>query len=527
MKRTIRQLGSAILVVSMSLLGVVSSTRAQSGCSLASFRGAYGVLVAGFFQQAGTTVASLPNTTIGLLTADGAGGFSGTSFTGSFNGTIQPAATVAGTYTVNPDCTGSLFATGSNGGTINFVIVARGSQVLFISPAPGTVQSGVGIKRDQSACSLASLQGTYGFRNTGFFQQPGTTAASRPSTTVGIITADGAGNLSGTATASQNGNIIQSSIVTGTYAVNPDCTGSATFAGGGSVNFVIVARGSQLLAISTVAGSVESSIAILSPSALQISTFTTVDVPGSIETDAFGINNSGQISGDFADSTGREHGFLMAGGSFSTVDVPGSVQTFGRGINDRGQTVGNYLDSTFKRHGYLLSSGSFITFDFPGAIETRGVGINNSGAIVGRYRDTGGIHGYLLSSGSFTTIDFPGAIETRAFGINDVGQVVGRYRDSAGQFHSFLLGTDGFRVVDFPGATFTEADGINNRGEIVGDYEDAAGIFHGFLLSGGIFRTMDFPGAIETDPFGINDAGQIVGSYADSGNRFHGFRASR
>src|SRR5437667_377300 len=410
MKRTIRLLGSAILVVSMSLLGVVSSTRAQSGCSLASFRGAYGVLVAGFFQQAGTTVASLPNTTIGLLTADGAGGFSGTSFTGSFNGTIQPAATVAGTYTVNPDCTGSLFATGSNGGTINFVIVARGS---------------------------------------------------------------------------------------------------------------------QLLAISTVAGSVESSIAILSPSALQISTFTTVDVPGSIETDAFGINNSGQISGDFADSTGREHGFLVAGGSFSTVDVPGSVQTFGRGINDRGQTVGNYLDSTFKRHGYLLSSGSFITFDFPGAIETRGVGINNSGAIVGRYRDTGGIHGYLLSSGTFTTIDFPCAIETRAFGINDVGQVVGRYRDSAGQFHSFLLGTDGFRVVDFPGATFTEADGINNRGEIVGDYEDAAGIFHGFLLSGGIFRTMDFPGAIETDPFGINDAGQIVGSYADSSGKFHGFLAHR
>lgn len=532
MKRTITQVASRILLVSMMVLGVVSSTPAQSGCSLASLQGSYGILVTGFSQPTGTTVASLPNAMVGVFTADGRGSITSGTFTSSFNGTIQfppPTQTLTATYTVKPDCTGTLIASGPNGGSVNFVIVARGSQVLFISlgNGPGPVQSGVGIRVDQSVCSLASLQGTYGFHNTGFFQQGGTSVASSPFTTVGIITADGAGNLSGTATASQNGNINQSSTITGTYTVNADCTGTLFTGGGPSASFVIVARGSQLLAISVVPGSVESSIATLSPSALQISAFTTIDVPGSIETDANGINNQGQIAADFADVSGREHGLLLAGGSFTTVDVPGSVMTFANQVNDRGQIAGRYDDNTGKWHGFLLSGGIFTTIDVPGAVRTAAKGINNPGAIVGRYFDASGRqHGFLFAGGGFTTIDVPGAAITRAHSINDIGQIVGRFRDSAGKLHGFLL-TGAFTTIDVPGAIATSASSINNRGEIVGWYTDTAGITHGFVLSAGIFRTLDFPGSIETDPFGINDVGQIVGSYADSSGRFHGFLAQR
>lgn len=529
MKRTIRLLGSVILLVSMSLLGVISSTGAQQGCSLASLKGAYGLLITGFFQLPGTTVASFPSVTLILLIADGAGGLSGT-FSASQNGTIVPApplppATFTANYVVSPDCTGSVLQDGHV--AANFVIVARGNQILVISPGPGSVQTGVAIKQNLSACSLTSLQGTYGVDTSGFFQPAGTTAASSPFASVGVATADGAGHISGSFTESDNGTI-RSASDTGTYTVNSDCTGSATFASGGRANFVIVARGNQVLFIQTVPGSVQSGVAILSPSAL-ISTFTTIDVPNSIETEATEINNPGQIAGDFGDLSGAGHGFVLAAGSFSTVDVPGSLPgfTIAFGINDRGQITGNYRDSTVGHiHGFLLSNGSFTTIDFPGATATRARGINNPGAIVGRYGPRSATHGFLFASGSFSTIDFPGSIATAAFGINDLGQIVGNFKASNGAVHGFLLSSGSFSVIDFPGSTFTTALGINNRDEIVGSYTDTAGITHGFLLSGGSFKTVDFPGSTETDANGINDVGQIVGDYEDS-RGMHGFLAHR
>src|SRR3954464_12873531 len=68
--------------------------------------------------------------------------------------------------------------------------------------------------------------------------------------------------------------------------------------------------------------------------------FTQIDVPGAFATEAFGINDAGQIVGGFTDSTG-DHGFLDTGGSFTQIDVPGASLPFpgtqAFGINDAGQ----------------------------------------------------------------------------------------------------------------------------------------------------------------------------------------------
>src|SRR5438034_1048014 len=69
-------------------------------------------------------------------------------------------------------------------------------------------------------------------------------------------------------------------------------------------------------------------------------TFTTIDVPGGFKTDAVGINNAGQIVGEFRDATGAGHGFLDTAGTFTTIDVPGAFRTSASGINDAGQIVG-------------------------------------------------------------------------------------------------------------------------------------------------------------------------------------------
>jgi probable HAF family extracellular repeat protein len=96
-------------------------------------------------------------------------------------------------------------------------------------------------------------------------------------------------------------------------------------------------------------------------------------------------------------STGT-HGFLDTGGSFTTIDVPGAVFTNAYGINDSGQIVGRFGDATGNFHGFLDTDGSFTTIDVPGAMMTNAYGINDSGQIVGQYVDSSGIgHGFLAT----------------------------------------------------------------------------------------------------------------------------------
>src|SRR5207253_3004368 len=119
--------------------------------------------------------------------------------------------------------------------------------------------------------------------------------------------------------------------------------------------------------------------------------------------------------------------------TFTTIDFPGALLTNAFGINNPRHIVGFYLDATGRFHGYLLAAGSFSTIDFPGAFRTEADGINNPSHIVGNYSDTAGqTHGFLLAAGTFTTIDFPGALATAAFGVNDPGHIVGAYVDAAG-----------------------------------------------------------------------------------------------
>ena len=89
-----------------------------------------------------------------------------------------------------------------------------------------------------------------------------------------------------------------------------------------------------------------SALASTSPA---VATFTTIDVPGAVATLAQGINDHGQIVGEYLDGiTGPGHGPLLDG-TFTTIDVPGASFTVARGINNRGQIVGYY-----DPHGFLL-----------------------------------------------------------------------------------------------------------------------------------------------------------------------------
>ena len=72
--------------------------------------------------------------------------------------------------------------------------------------------------------------------------------------------------------------------------------------------------------------------------------YTTLDVPGSTLTEAFGINNRDQVVGLYSNGTSTE-GFLYSGGTYTTLSFPGNTDTQAWGINDRGQIVGLYFNS--------------------------------------------------------------------------------------------------------------------------------------------------------------------------------------
>src|SRR5262249_13398586 len=71
--------------------------------------------------------------------------------------------------------------------------------------------------------------------------------------------------------------------------------------------------------------------------------YTTIDDPLAGGTEAWGINDLGQIVGFYIDASGRTHGFLDSGGRFTTIDDPfTTTSTIAGGINDGGQVVGYY-----------------------------------------------------------------------------------------------------------------------------------------------------------------------------------------
>lgn len=47
--------------------------------------------------------------------------------------------------------------------------------------------------------------------------------------------------------------------------------------------------------------------------------------------------------------TPGDHGFLYTGGSFTPLDAPGAIVTRAYGINDAGQIVGQFFDGRLSR----------------------------------------------------------------------------------------------------------------------------------------------------------------------------------
>jgi hypothetical protein len=102
--------------------------------------------------------------------------------------------------------------------------VKRIFSLLFVLAVVVTTTSTV-----YAQCSNATLTGSYAFNHHGFGTRNSKTGNEVPFANVGVVTFDGAGNLSLTTTLVFNGSGGEFfGPVTGTYTVNSDCTGTVT-----------------------------------------------------------------------------------------------------------------------------------------------------------------------------------------------------------------------------------------------------------------------------------------------------------
>jgi len=230
--------------------------------------------------------------------------------------------------------------------------------------------------------------------------------------------------------------------------------------------------------------------------------FTIIDDPSSTlsppATIPQAINDFGEVVGYWYDSSGNYHGFVRrSSGSFSTVEPPGAAFSQAYHINDRGEVGGDWTDAaTGTSHGMLLHpDGKLVTFDASNAVTTfggLGQALNLEGSFAGTYADAnGGAHGYVRhANGKFAEFTAPGGGNTNFNGtwsasLNLFGTVVGfSYEPDGTTVDGYVRFADGTLILaDAPvaGQQSTYAWAINDLNEFTGFWYDASGAEHGFV----------------------------------------------
>jgi hypothetical protein len=133
----------AVGLVSFRLSTAPRNALADGGCSVKSLNGPYSFSFSlnGFYTVNGNTGFEVG---LGRMLFDGTGNLSGIE-TGSADGTIVQNLSIAGKYTINPDCTGSasfLTTPGNSQDTVSLVVAANATVVQFISTVSGFAAAG-------------------------------------------------------------------------------------------------------------------------------------------------------------------------------------------------------------------------------------------------------------------------------------------------------------------------------------------------------------------------------------------------
>lgn len=235
-----------------------------------------------------------------------------------------------------------------------------------------------------------------------------------------------------------------------------------------------------------------------------------------------------------------ELGFLWQNGTMTALPTLGGNNSEAFGVNNVGEVVGMAETATQDPScipPQVLDFGAVIWGPKPGQIQelpvfpgdsvAAALAINDNGQVVGTSGVCAvptslalGIHAVLWQNGSVTDLGgFGGVMNNGGLAINNTGQVVGT-SDLHGDTttHAFFwqngLMTD---LGTLPGDVFSMANDINSKGQVVGVSCDVNFNCRAFLWENGVMidlNTLVAPGSSLYLTFGggINDFGEIAGS---------------
>ena len=249
------------------------------------------------------------------------------------------------------------------------------------------------------------------------------------------------------------------------------------------------------------------------------------DLPGGENrSEAFAVNNSGQVAGMSSVADGS-HAFLYSNGVMTDLGtLAGHYYSQAVDINDAGLAAGRSIidetpENTSSLRPVMFSSGAVISIGSLGGNYGFANGINNSSEIVGLSSDANGVtHAFRWSNGTMTDLgSFEGSGDySCAYGINDSSQVVGTSVFN-GADRGFLwenaVMTDLGDLLGGSGRTLAFA--INNSAQVVG----YSGLTDGttsqpFIWENGVMEDLgSLPGRTDWGyARGINNFGEVVGS---------------
>jgi probable HAF family extracellular repeat protein len=183
---------------------------------------------------------------------------------------------------------------------------------------------------------------------------------------------------------------------------------------------------------------------------IQNGTVTDLGNLGGVDgTYANAINNLGQIVGLSYNKQGNFLAFLWQNGAMTSLGTLGGQWSQAYGINDSGQITGTaYLKGNTGPHAFLSTNGKMTDLDKRGgSVQSWGFGINSAGVIVGKAQIKGGqfvtFHAMVVRNGKMQDLNnlIPsnsGWVLDEAYAINDAGQIVG-YGEHQGQIRGYLL----------------------------------------------------------------------------------------
>ncbi len=214
-------------------------------------------------------------------------------------------------------------------------------------------------------------------------------------------------------------------------------------------------------------------------------------------TEAYGINNSGEVVGTGYLSDSNFHAFLYSGGKMTDLGPSGAYQATAYAINTPGQIVGTYALNSGASGTFLYTNGMMSLLPPPaGSSIGYGSAINDKGEIAGYLFVNASYHAAKFSNGSWTDLGtITGADYNVALGINLSGQIVGTSRFPStykpfkeGKHVPFISTAGGLvnlnsRIPSGTGFILTDAVAINETGQILCDGTNASGNEHAVLLS--------------------------------------------